>query len=322
MMQVPGLPKKRSVRLRARRVIRGLAHRRPVSGAVLDPTWRSPLHASAQDTAEFPAIVTEPAATSFSALATSVAQAPGTNDAESDGDAASGVATATLAPEPGLRRRLRLPRPGSGGRGDDVSDAPIRPIDRSFDLLSRERSRGSLPRLRPRPIEIGAAAALVLALVVIAAGQQSAEGQLATARADDAALGDRLAALEQQLAGSGAVDPGQRLVAEETLARASALNTALTGRIPWDLTLTDLAKVVPSGAWLTSLATAEPEAEGDAPTLVVSGFAREQANVVDVLARLEVLREVAAVRLQSSSATLIDDTPVVQFTVEVEVEAA
>lgn len=110
--------------------------------------------------------------------------------------------------------------------------------------------------------------------------------------------------------------------------RIAALGTALSARVAWDRLLRDLALVLPDDVWLSSLqakapAAPNPATPAAAPTggFTISGRTYSHDGVARLLARLQVLPQLAAVELQKSARAEFAGRRVVEFTIVAGVRA-
>jgi Tfp pilus assembly protein PilN len=155
------------------------------------------------------------------------------------------------------------------------------------------------------------AAAPLVAGSLVYLGYSSEHSSVTATRAELTALQSRLAAYTPALS-NAAAETG--LVSQRTT-RQAALQDALAKEMPWDLTLNDLARVLPKQVWLTSLSAQSPTPASSAtptvtaPTLgaptgfTLQGYAHSQAEVADLLVRLSLLPMLNNVSLASTSAS-------------------
>jgi Tfp pilus assembly protein PilN len=101
--------------------------------------------------------------------------------------------------------------------------------------------------------------------------------------------------------------------------RSVALQDALSKSMPWDVTLEDLARVLPKGVWFTSMSATSPTPAATASTAVaptaapapgtaavpqtfsLSGIAQNHDQVAELLERLSLLPMITNVTLSSTS---------------------
>jgi Tfp pilus assembly protein PilN len=116
-------------------------------------------------------------------------------------------------------------------------------------------------------------------------------------------------------------------VAAERIARTSALQDALSARVPWDVTFDRLARVMPEGSWLSTLSATSPTPSTSttaggpvSPTgFTAQGYADSQATVARVLARFALVPGLSNVTLNSTTTTIIGPKSVTQFTLSAQV---
>jgi Tfp pilus assembly protein PilN len=150
----------------------------------------------------------------------------------------------------------------------------------------------------------GAVPLLSVSLVIV--GYTAAHSALAVKRADLAAVQAKVAELSPATLGSSA---DANLTSLRT-ARRAALDDALTKRVPWDATFRDVARVLPSNVWLTSLNVISPtpaDASSAAPSspnpngFTIQGTTYSAHAVAVLLQRLQLLPELSNVALQSTT---------------------
>lgn len=188
---------------------------------------------------------------------------------------------------------------------------------RAVNLLPREAIRE--PRRIPSTLPLVAALAVPLvagALVVI--GYSGAHSELAVKRAQLAAL--RAHAAPVATAVSPAVLSAAAGLVDERTQRLTALRLALSKQIPWDVTLREVARVLPSGVWLSSLGAISPSPadavtapapattppppaspSSSSPGFTMGGFAFTEDDVALLLQRLQLLPSLSNVSLVSTS---------------------
>jgi Tfp pilus assembly protein PilN len=200
---------------------------------------------------------------------------------------------------------------------------------RAVNLLPREAPR---PKRRALPLTtqllVGIpllAVALVGVLWLLAGSGISGKRQtLAELRAELAALPAPKVTVAR--------NPNLTLHHQE---RVAALAGALDGRLAWDRILRHIAAVIPSDVWLTKLATlsdstsqtpttaAPPLTTTETPVATapeqveIGGYTYSQEAVARFLSRLDVVPDLSAVQLRSSTRTLIGDRAVDQFSIVV-----
>lgn len=228
----------------------------------------------------------------------------------------SDVSVAEVEPKPKRRLFNRAPKNGdapSTSNGDGPLEAssktappiPQIPLMRAFDLLPKERQRKESEG-RPNLIQIGLALIAVVVLAALGALFLMTSSSLSDKRSERDSLQSQLKTLEAQ-AEEPSPTSGPEL-AEEQVARTTALATALSGRVAWDRLLRDVSLVLPSEVFLTALTASSPT-PASAPTaattagstqFAISGTTAKQENVALLLSRLSILPELSGVKLVTS----------------------
>ena len=228
----------------------------------------------------------------------------------------SDVSVAEEEPKPKRRPFSRSPKNGDGpstSNGDGPLEAssktappvPQIPLMRAFDLLPKERQRKEAEG-RPGLVEIGLGLVAVVVVVALGALFLMTSSSLNDKRRERDSLQSQLTALQAQ-AEEPSPTSGPEL-AEEQVARTTALATALSGRVAWDRLLRDVSLVLPSEVFLTALTASSPT-PASAPTaattagstqFAISGTTAKQENVALLLSRLAILPELSGVKLVSS----------------------
>jgi Tfp pilus assembly protein PilN len=108
-------------------------------------------------------------------------------------------------------------------------------------------------------------------------------------------------------------------VASERASRLTEVSDALGKQQPWDIAFDQVARVLPTNAWVTTLQAASPTSvSGGSPsttTFTLQGYTDTQADVANVLARLQLVPALSNVTLASSSLSAAGNAKVVQFTI-------
>lgn len=123
-----------------------------------------------------------------------------------------------------------------------------------------------------------------------------------------------LATLQGQLAAiPSPTAPTRRLLAlgADRRGRVEAIGAVLGDRVAWDRVLREVSAVLPVDVWLTGLSVTEPPAG----TLHVRGYATTQQGVALTLARLGIVADLSAVRLERSDRVTVGATPAVRFSI-------
>jgi Tfp pilus assembly protein PilN len=118
-------------------------------------------------------------------------------------------------------------------------------------------------------------------------------------------------------------------VASQRATRAAALQTVLGMQVPWDVTLGQVARVMPEGSWLTTLSALSPTpatvgtSSAASPTnFTLTGYAPTHAAVSHLLERLALVPSLGTVALESTQSTPIGKKTVVQFNITASVQHA
>ncbi|HWB21726.1 MAG TPA: PilN domain-containing protein [Gaiellaceae bacterium] len=210
---------------------------------------------------------------------------------------------------------------------------------RAVNLLPREAVRE--PRKIPSAVPLVCSLAVpVVAISLVIVGYSGVHADLAVKRAQLAAL-QASAATAAPAVSAEAITAESGLVSERTQ-RLAALQAALGKEVPWDVTLRDVARVIPAGVWLSSLNASSPApadvvpapdpapagsttpaapapAPAPAPSsssgaaFTMGGFAYTNEDVALLLRRLQLLPALGDVTLVSTTQTTTNDKTVVQF---------
>ncbi len=222
---------------------------------------------------------------------------------------------------------------------------------RAVNLLPSNES--ATRRRMPNPWVWVAALAPILAFGLIYYGYSSAHSSVQKKQSELTAANAHLAAMGAAAA-RGQAESG---LLGQLSQRQAALLDALGKEMPWDVTLNDLARVMPKDVWLTSLSVqsptpadvaavapivattttastttsttettttaATPVAPTPAPVaFTISGYAGSQGSVAELLARLQLMPMLNNVTLGSTtSAPAPNGKGFVQFQVTASVQA-
>jgi Tfp pilus assembly protein PilN len=197
------------------------------------------------------------------------------------------------------------------------------PLMRAFNLLPREEARtvkegASSPVPQVLVALAGVLVFAVLAALYLMAGTDvtAKKGQVEDLRAELAAY--QATAQQQQ----PSVEDKSAALANERVGRTNALASALGKRLAWDRLLSEIALVIPDevsvsqiqGSSPASAATAASADGSPVTNLTIIGTTADQASVAEFMARLSVVRQLMAVRLESASESP-DDPTRVAFTI-------
>jgi Tfp pilus assembly protein PilN len=137
---------------------------------------------------------------------------------------------------------------------------------------------------------------------------------------------DKLGAVQSQIA---ALRPSRALVNESTQVegqrgpREVALQSVLAMQMPWDVTLGQVARVMPEGSWLTSVSALSPTpatvststaSAASSPTNVtLEGYAPTNDAIAHLLERLALVPTLGNIALVSTESTPLGKKTVIQF---------
>ena len=196
---------------------------------------------------------------------------------------------------------------------------------RAVNLLPRHQAQRKRERTNTVALAAGIGGAVVV--LVLAAGFLLANRSVNRQR-------DALSTARAVLAAT----PAHHVSAETNAFRSSILNqreqrslalaAAIGRRVAWDRILRRMALVLPDDVWLTNVtgtmpleptaatAPTTPSALPAAPTaFTLQGSTYSQAGVARLLARLQVVPDLKNVQLQTSTATVIGNQRIINFTI-------
>lgn len=196
---------------------------------------------------------------------------------------------------------------------------------RAVNLLPRQQVQRKRERTNTVALAAGIGGAVVV--LVLAAGFLLANRSVNRQR-------DALSTARAVLAAT----PAHHVSAETNAFRSSILNqreqrslalaAAIGRRVAWDRILRRMALVLPDDVWLTNVtgtmpleptaatAPTTPSALPAAPTaFTLQGSTYSQAGVARLLARLQVVPDLKNVQLQTSTATVIGNQRIINFTI-------
>ncbi|HLX21422.1 MAG TPA: PilN domain-containing protein [Gaiellaceae bacterium] len=198
---------------------------------------------------------------------------------------------------------------------------------RAVNLLPSQLAaeRKPLPNLLPLA---GAVAVPVISVILVGVGYSHAHSTVTSEQAELAAVQAHAPTVT-----ATAPSPDAGLIAERS-ARLTALQTVLAKQVPWDVTFSQLGRLLPSGVWLTSLtaqsptpegspaATASSSSTGGSTTLTVNGYALTDADLALLMQRLALLPALTNLSLPTMSTSKIGNATVLSFTITGSVEPA
>jgi Tfp pilus assembly protein PilN len=226
--------------------------------------------------------------------------------------------------EPKRRKEPKQKTPNAAALTEHEAPPPADiPLMRAFNLLPREEARtvkegASSPVPQVLVALAGVLVFAVLAALYLMAGTDvtAKKGQVEDLRAELAAY--QATAQQQQ----PSVEDKSAALANERVGRTNALASALGKRLAWDRLLSEIALVIPDevsvsqiqGNSPASAATAASADGSPVTNLTIIGTTADQASVAEFMARLSVVRQLMAVRLESASESP-DDPTRVAFTI-------
>jgi Tfp pilus assembly protein PilN len=227
--------------------------------------------------------------------------------------------------EPKRRKEPKQKAPNAAALTEHEAPPPADiPLMRAFNLLPREEARtvkegASSPVPQVLVALAGVLVFAVLAALYLMAGTDvtAKKGQVEDLRAELAAY--QATAQQQQ---QPSVEDKSAALANERVGRTNALASALGKRLAWDRLLSEIALVIPDevsvsqiqGSSPASAATAASADGSPVTNLTIIGTTADQASVAEFMARLSVVRQLMAVRLESASESP-DDPTRVAFTI-------
>jgi len=204
---------------------------------------------------------------------------------------------------------------------------------RAVNLLPKDLAPERAPFKEALPM-VGAATVPLIAASLVFIGYSNA-------RADATAKLGHVSALQLEVerakpvAATKTVDTSA--LVSSRAARRTALEAALAKELPWDRTLADVARVLPTSVWLTDLTAVSPTpadslvaAPAPVPTtgptsgasgFSIDGYTLTMDDVALLLQRLQLLPTLSNVTLNSTSQTVIGVKPVVQFSITASIVA-
>jgi Tfp pilus assembly protein PilN len=215
----------------------------------------------------------------------------------------------------------------------EASPVPTVPIMRAFNLLPRDDARDGRGR-KPTPAQLVLAVVALVAFAALGAYFLMLNAQVADKHSEADSLRAAAAARPSTTPAAAPDDQANTALQQEQQARTAALAGALGWRVGWDRLLRDFSLVMPEGVSLTKLTasgggstgaaaqTAAPGTPVPENTFTIEGYTKDQETVALVLARLSVLPELSAVKLQSSTAAEIGGKKVFQFVITTTAKAA
>ena len=225
-----------------------------------------------------------------------------------------GVPVRTGDPLVRVELARKVARPAEPGLSRHRHRARDRGLMRAVNLLPKDEPRSS--RGLPSPWVLLAATVPVVAGSLVYLGYSSEQAKVSDKRAELVVVQAQIAKLSGAQAGLKA----QSALVGLRATRQTALADALAKSMPWDVTLGDLARVLPTGVSLTSLNALSPtpaasSAATSAATASASagfslqGVAQNHDQVAELLERLSLLPMLSDVTLGMTSTVQSDKGP-------------
>lgn len=204
---------------------------------------------------------------------------------------------------------------------------------RAVNLLPEGGSGASRPPLLT-PTSVGVGGAVLVAVMTIALAVLFLDGHSQVSGKQHT-----LAAVEKEIATVQAETASKAAVASATApeqGRVAAFDIASSARVSWDNLLDDVSRVLPAGAWLSSMSmqasglgtttstatTTTSTSSTTTPTaFTVSGVAFSQDTVAKVMRRLALIPVLSDITLQSSTRADVSTTKAFQFSLTANVNA-
>jgi Tfp pilus assembly protein PilN len=230
-------------------------------------------------------------------------------------------------PRRGRAKGERAPKVKGPKRSKGVAPTPQIPLMRAFNLLPKDDGRQVAERRGPSAPQLGIAVAGLVLVAALGSLFLISNAQVADKKAERAELVDQLAAREVPVEEPKPEGSGDATLIQERDARTGALGSALGNRVAWDRILRELSLVLPEDVWLSSLTgttappvdaaqPADPNAVAATPSgFEITGYARQQSDLAQLLSRLTVLPEVETASLRSATATEVGGENVIEFAI-------
>ncbi len=197
---------------------------------------------------------------------------------------------------------------------------------RAVNLLPRDTSqKGALPST---PVLVGVCCGVLVA-TVLGGDYLLQSGKVAKEQRQLDSLQARVAALPPAPPGP---TPAQTQLAGEHNTRVIALASAMSTRVAWDRVLREFSLVLPGDVWLTALDAQSPvspsavdaaaPAAGPPTQFSIAGHTYSHDSVARLLSRLQVIPDLQAVTLVSSSTSQAGGQSVVQFQIVANIRTA
>jgi Tfp pilus assembly protein PilN len=186
---------------------------------------------------------------------------------------------------------------------------------RAVNLLPKDEARSS--RGLPSPWIMLSATVPVIAGTLVYLGYSSEHSKVTERKSELAIVQAQIDKLSRAQAGLQA----QSVLVGLRSTREAALQDALSKSVAWDVTLKDLARVLPPGVALTSLSAQSPTPAASGPMstplaatsssagIALQGTAQNHGQIAEVLERLSLLPMLTNVTLGTTSTTVNTSGP-------------
>jgi Tfp pilus assembly protein PilN len=240
-----------------------------------------------------------------------------------NGDAPKPPKTVKRPKEPKRRKEPKQKAPNAAALTEHEAPPPADiPLMRAFNLLPREEARTVKEGASSPVPQVLVALAGVLVFALLAALYLMAGTDVTAKKGQVEDLRAELAAYQATAQQQPSVEDKSAALANERVGRTNALASALGKRLAWDRLLSEIALVIPDEVSVSQIQGSSPaaaattaSADGSPVTnLTIIGTTADQASVAEFMARLSVIRQVVAVRLETASESPNDPTQVV-FTI-------
>jgi Tfp pilus assembly protein PilN len=188
----------------------------------------------------------------------------------------------------------------------------------AVNLLPRDAVASERSRINAALIGGGATPIIALALVIV--GYSSAHRQVETQISELSILNAQVAELAPAKVRAEAQAQERSAATNQLVGERSSYLTALQAAMatspPLDAYLEQIGRVLPQGVWLTSLTLNAPTASTTTPaSLQLAGQAFTNAEVAQLLARLELLPSFSKIALANVAQTTVGTKTIEQFTI-------
>jgi Tfp pilus assembly protein PilN len=186
---------------------------------------------------------------------------------------------------------------------------------RAVNLLPREEARSTFKKSQ-MPVVVGVVAGIFV-MTILCAGFLLENATVTSKRSDLDAARAELALVPPP---PPKQSTGDAALAGVEAARATALQTALNGRVAWDRVMREISLVLPSDVWLNNLTLASPTfTQGKGGGFQLSGNAYSHEGVARLLSRLALVPDIQNVLLDHSNQTTPGKHGIIDFKITADV---